>query len=131
MPYTIFSNQAIKQHKLPLRTQTNLQLNTNFLTVHHKHKSESPSLCVFYITPFKKLKLPPSLELRSTSQRNNRNVLGIETRQSKNTKFPKTLTRPGFQRVEPFAAREKEGGIGGGRTNAATMGTTAGKFAKE
>ena len=113
MPYTIFSNQAIKRHKLPLRTQTNLQLNTNFLTVHHKHKSESPSLCVFYITPFKKLKLPPRLELRSTSQRNNRNVLGIETRQSKNTKFPKILNRPGFQRVELFGSAGKRGGYRG------------------
>lgn len=131
MPYTIFSNQAIKQHKLPLRTQTNSQLNTNFLTVHYTHKSGSPSLCVFYIIPFNKSQQPQSVGLRSTSQRNNRNVLGIETRQSKNTKFPKTLNRPGFQRVEPFAAREKEGVIGGERTNAATMGTTAGKFAEE
>ena len=30
--------------------QTNSQLNTNFLTVNRTHKSESPSLCVFYIT---------------------------------------------------------------------------------
>ena len=66
VPDTIFSNkqqatsnkqqatsnkqQAIKRHKLPLRTQTNSQLNTSFLTVPRTHKSKSPSLCVFYIT---------------------------------------------------------------------------------
>ena len=99
VPDTIFSNkqqatsnkqqatsnkqQAIKRHKLPLRTQTNSQLNTSFLKVPRTHKSKSPSLCVFYITPCKKPQGTQSVELRSTSQSNNRHVLRIETGQSK------------------------------------------------
>ena len=61
----------------------------NKFTIKHKqiystnntHKSEFPSLCVFYITPFNKPQGTQRVELRSTSQRNNRNVLRIETGQ--------------------------------------------------
>ena len=65
--------QATKRHKL--RTQTNSQLNTHFLTVHRTHKSESPSLCVFYITPFNKPQRPQSVELHSSPQRIIKDVL--------------------------------------------------------
>ena len=63
-PNTIFSNkqQATsnkQQSGIKTRSpQTNSQLNTNFLTVNRTHKSKSPSLCVFYITPFKETATP-------------------------------------------------------------------------
>ena len=56
---------------------------TQIFSTNNTHKSEFPSLCVFYITPFNKPQGTQRVELRSTSQRNNRNVLRIETRQSK------------------------------------------------
>ena len=54
-------------------------LRPNKFTIKHKqiystnntHKSEFPSLCVFYITPFNKPQGTQRVELRSTSQRNN------------------------------------------------------------
>ena len=88
--------------------QTNSQLNTNFLTVHRTHKSESPSLCVFYITPFNKPQGTPNLELRSSPQRNNRNVLRIGTCQSKKNKIPRSFEFDGFLGQSP-KQREEEG----------------------
>ncbi|EGC78416.1 hypothetical protein HMPREF9353_00430 [Treponema denticola F0402] len=49
--------------------QTNSQLNTNFLTAPRTHKSESPSLCVFYIIHLIKPQGTQSVEFRSTLQR--------------------------------------------------------------
>ncbi|UTC94195.1 hypothetical protein E4N85_02640 [Treponema denticola] len=54
---------------------------TQIFSTNNTHKSEFPSLCVFYITPFNKPQGTQSVELRSTSQRNNQNVLRIETGQ--------------------------------------------------
>ena len=46
----IFSDKRQATSGIKTRSaQTNSQLNTNFLTVNRTHKSESPSLCVFYI----------------------------------------------------------------------------------
>ncbi|MGI0511335.1 hypothetical protein HH007_12815 [Treponema denticola] len=84
VPDTIFSNkqqatsnkqQATsnkQQATSGIRTgsaQTNSQLNTNFLTAPRTHKSESPSLCVFYIIHLIKPQGTQSVEFCSTSQR--------------------------------------------------------------
>ena len=77
VPDTMFSNkqQATsnkQQATSGIRTgsaQTNSQLNTNFLTAPRTHKSESPSLCVFYIIHLIKPQGTQSVEFRSTSQR--------------------------------------------------------------
>ena len=42
---------------------------TQIFSTNNTHKSEFPSLCVFYITPFNKPQGTQSVELRSTSQR--------------------------------------------------------------
>ena len=83
--------------------QTNSQLNTNFLTVNRTHKSKFLSLCVFYIS------IKPQRTPRT--QRNNRNVLQIETIQSK-TNSPETLNPRGFQRGVPFGRRKRKEGFG-------------------
>ena len=81
---------------------------SNFLTAPRTHKSKSPSSCVFYITPFNKPQGTQSVELRSTSQRNNRNVLWIGTNSIQ--KYPQTLNPSGFLGAEPLnSARKREG----------------------
>ena len=60
------------------------QINLNINYSNHVQRSavrQRLTVCPWAF--FKKPQRTPSLELRSTSQRNNRNVLGIGTRQSK------------------------------------------------
>ncbi|EMB38762.1 hypothetical protein HMPREF9721_00941 [Treponema denticola ATCC 35404] len=101
VPDTIFSNkqqatsnkqqatsnkqQATKRHKFPLRP--------NKFTIKHKQ-----------IYSHKKPQRPPSIELRSTSQSNNRHVLRIETIQSK--KQDPWLLKTGFPKGCPLWQRE-------------------------
>ncbi|HCY95195.1 MAG TPA: hypothetical protein DHV15_06720, partial [Treponema sp.] len=56
----------------------------------------------------------PSLELRSTLQRNNRNVL-MDWDNSIQNKFPRNLKPAGFPKGCPLWQTEKEGGVWGGR----------------
>ena len=72
-------------------------------------------LCAFFtLHRLRKPQGTQSVELRSTSQRNNRNVL-MDWDNSIQNKFPRNLKPAGFPKGCPLWQTEKEGGVWGGR----------------
>ena len=115
VPDTIFSNKqqatSNKQQATSNKQQSGISAQSAQCT-QNTHKfpqlitrtGQEHCLRAFFILHrLRKPQRTQSLELRSTSQRNNRNVIQIGIGQSK-----KTLNLPGFQRVEPFGRRKKK-----------------------
>ena len=72
-------------------------------------------LCAFFtLHRLRKPQGTQGVELRSTSQRNNRNVL-MDWDNSIQNKFPRNLKPAGFPKGCPLWQTEKEGGVWGGR----------------
>ena len=86
------------------------QINLNINYSNHAQRQavgQRPLFCpwAFFIHRLIKPQRTQSVELRSTSQRNNRNVLRIGTNSIQKYRiFPEPFNRPGFLRAEPLSS---------------------------